>query len=118
MLVAYFHFGANRRANRLNRDPVDVTSGKPCAQEIVVAAHDHALRSGFGGDDVKWFGGGNAQPAALPDRKMMNSLVFAKHPPVRVDHLAARALPFNPALPEIGVDKCGVVAVRDEADFL
>ena len=55
---------------------------KRVAQQIVVAADDHALRRRLGRDHVQRLAGRDAEPAALSDREMVHARVLAEPAPV------------------------------------
>src|SRR3989442_15214991 len=56
-------------------------------------ADDHPVSAGVLADHVQRLAAGHPDPAPLPDREEVLSLVRAKHPPVKVDDLPAPAAP-------------------------
>src|SRR5580704_4450569 len=118
MPIANLYLGANWRLNRRDRNPVHVPGREFGAQEIFIAADDHALGSRFSSDDVQWLACGHTKPAPLADGEVMHARVFAEHVTLGVANLALRLFRSDATLAKVSVDECRVVAVGNEADLL
>src|SRR5579864_436378 len=118
MLVADLDLGPHRRGGRRDRDPVHVLYPKTRAQQVRVAADDHALRRRFGGDHVERFTCCDSETAPLSHGEAMHARVLAQYASFGVQYLAPRASWGDASLAKVGIYKRCVVAIGNEADLL
>src|SRR5208337_2947710 len=116
--VADLHFSARGAVDRGYRNPVDVLRRQSRPQQIVVASDDYSLVHSAGRDHVERFASRNTKPTALSYSKMMHPGMLTQDAPRSVDNFTAGTVRLNSLFPKIGVDKGGVITIRDETDFL
>src|ERR1035437_89139 len=97
VLVADLDLGpqGSSRSHSGDRNPVYLLGHKARALQIVIVADGDALAVWIGGNHVEGFAGGDAQPLALPHRKMVNALVASERAPAGGHDLARGTLHGN-----------------------
>ena len=101
-------------AHRRERDPVDPLHLEPARKQILLLADHHRARLRQQLHDVERPRRSNADPAALPDREVVNPLVPPDHLPARGDDRAGQRRLVEPRLL---AQKAPVVVVGNEADL-
>lgn len=112
------------RVERFDANPIHVGDAGGGGAEVGVVADDELILQRVERDDVHGAAGGDAEAAALADGEAMEAVVLAEDGAIGSDDFADRVIATICGgvrfvlLAAIGFDEGGVVAARDEANFL
>src|SRR2546428_1690239 len=105
VLVTDFACGLEQFTLPDRTDPVDIADQAAAPEEFLVRTYHHAIALAVKLDHVERRSDGHSEALPLPDRVVVETLVFAEDAAVRGHKLAWPALQLHPLLGEIGLNE-------------